>query len=241
MEVLMLRHLAPLGFLLLLAACNTPLPLLERESTAILPEAILDDMRPGEGEFAPDLVYVTEAAETRRNDFDKVMLDPIMFFMPVEQARSLKPDDRQTLLNNFQILMGRALDQDYLLALEPQPGTVRVQFAVLPSTTEPVAMDTVALVAREDPEKQVVSDAITSPLAPGADLLVEALWTDAVTGEVLGATVDRHFGQASFEGGQFKSWADVNRYLEAYAKLIRYRLCRFRGLDSCIPPAAPLG
>src|SRR3546814_3501546 len=78
-------------------------------------------------------------------------------------------------------------------------------------------MDTVAMVAREDPEKGMVIDTLASPLAKSADLLVEALWNDAVTGEVLGATVDHHFGQAAFDGPSFGSWAEVNRYLEAYA------------------------
>jgi hypothetical protein len=87
----------------------------------------------------------------------------------------------------------------------------------------------------------VVSDALVSPLSHEADLLVEAEWTDAVTGEVLGATIDRHFGQASFDPATLKSWADVNRVLEAYAVIIRYRLCRFRGGDDCTVPAAPLG
>ena len=137
--------------------------------------------------------------------------------------------------------MARQLEQDFLLALEPQRGTVRVQFAVLPATREPVAMDTVAMVARVDPNKEVVTEAFSSPLVQGVDMLVEAEWTDAVTGEVLGATVDRHFGQTRFDGGALKSWADVNRYLEAYAALVRYRLCRFRGREDCVQPGAPLG
>ena len=96
-------------------------------------------------------------------------------------------------------------------------------------------------IARQDPEKQIVVDTLASPLAKSADLLVESLWTDAVTGEVLGATVDRHFGQTGFDSTSFKSWADVNRYLEAYAVLVRYRLCSYRGGADCVAPAAPLG
>jgi hypothetical protein len=173
--------------------------------------------------------------------YDKVMIDPIIYFAPPEAQRRISPDDRQTLLNNFHILMGREIGKDYLLAIEPQRGTVRVQFALLPATSEPVAMDTVAMVAREDPNTQVVVDNLASPIEPGADLLVESLWTDAVTGEVLGAAVDRHFGQGRFDGASFKNWAEVNRYLEAYAVLIRYRICRFRGGTDCVPPAAPAG
>jgi len=232
------RRLIATTVLLLVAACAGMLPS-DPYSSAILPPEIRAELSPGEGSFAPDQMYVSEAAAGRR--FDKVMLDPIIFFMPLQTQRSLSPEDRQTLLNNFHILMGRQLGKDYLLAVEPQRGTVRVQFALLPETREEVMMDTVAMVAREDPEKQIVVDTLASPLTPSPNLLIESLWTDAVTGEVLGATVDRHFGQASFDGDSFKSWAEVNRYLEAYAQLIRYRLCRYRGGETCAAPAAPLG
>ena len=241
----MLSRVVSAGIVCLLAACSgtdkTVDSPADRDSTAILPANVLDDLQPGQEEFSPDLVYVSDSARAGSGGYDKILIDPIMYFAPLERRRSLSSGDRQTLLNNFQVLMGRQLEQDFLLALEPQRGTVRVQFAVLPSTREPVALDTVAMVARVDPNKQVVTDAFASPLVQGADLLVEAEWTDAVTGEVLGATVDRHFGQTSFDGGALKSWADVNRYLEAYAVLIRYRLCRFRGREDCTPPRPPLG
>ncbi|MGF1593487.1 MAG: DUF3313 family protein [Kiloniellaceae bacterium] len=234
-----MARLVAVAFLItMLAGCAAP-PAEERATSAILPAEVQERLHAGESDLAPDLYFAGEGVEGRR--FDKVMIDPIIFFAPLEAPRTIDPDDRQTLLNNFHILMGRELGKDYLLAIEPQRGTVRVQFALLPVTREEVAMDTVAMVAREDPEKQIVVDTLASPIAEGVDLLVEALWTDAVTGEVLGATVDRHFGQAGFGGASFKTWAEVNRYLEAYAALIRYRLCRFRGDADCTPPLAPLG
>jgi hypothetical protein len=233
----MVRIVAVAFLMTMLAGCAAT-PAEERATSAILPAEVQERLHAGESELAPDLYFAGEGVEDRR--FDKVMIDPIIFFAPLEAPRTISPDDRQTLLNNFHILMGRELGKDYLLSIEPQRGTVRVQFALLPETREEVAMDTVAMVAREDPEKQIVIDTLASPIAEGVDLLVEALWTDAVTGEVLGATVDRHFGQVSF-GGAFESWAEVNRYLEAYAALIRYRLCRFRGDTDCAPPPDRLG
>jgi hypothetical protein len=233
------RLLLSTAVLLLLAGCAALQPSGANHTSAILPPEVLANLQPGESDLAPDFYYVSDAAKNR--SYDKVMIDPIIYFSPLELERSISPEDRQTLLNNFHILMGRQLGKDFLLAIEPQRGTVRVQFALLPATQEEVAMDTVAMVAREDPEKQIVVDTLASPLAEGADLLVEALWTDAVTGEVLGATIDNHFGQISFDGAAFKSWADVNRYLEAYAVLIRYRLCGYRRGVDCVAPPAPLG
>lgn len=235
----MVRLVAVAFLMVLLAGCAAPPPAEEGFTSAILPAEVQVRLHAGESELAPDFYFAGEGVEGRR--FDKVMIDPIIYFAPLEAPRTISPDDRQTLLNNFHILMGRELGKDYHLSIEPQRGTVRVQFALLAETREEVAMDTVAMVAREDPEKQIVIDTLDSPIAEGVDLLVEALWTDAVTGEVLGATVDRHFGQVSFGDASFETWAEVNRYLEAYAALIRYRLCRFRGDTDCTPPPNPLG
>jgi len=234
----MLRQVMCTATVVLLAACAGQEPKSQGETSAILPTEIQSELRPGEGDFAPDMVYITQRARSLR--YDKILLDPMLYFSPLEQMRRVSSSDRQILLNNFHILMSRELAKDFTLVVAPQAGAVRVQFAILPATEEPVALDTVAMVARSGPESQVASDALTGPLVHDADLLVEAEWTDSVTGEVLGATVDRHFGQTSLDAGGLKSWRDVNRLLEAYAVLVRYRLCRFLGATDCTAPAAAL-
>src|SRR3546814_15575551 len=93
-----------------------------------------------------------------------------MLRRPPESTRTHTLFPYTTLFRSFHILMGRQLGNDFLLAIEPQRGTVRVQFALLPQTDEAVAMDTVAMVAREDPEKGMVIDTLASPLAKSADL-----------------------------------------------------------------------
>src|SRR3546814_3061378 len=81
-------------------------------TSAILPEEIVAKLQPGDSDLAPDLYYVSDAAAGR--NFDKVMIDPIIYFAPLEDMRSISPEDRQTLLNNFHILMGRQLGNDFL-------------------------------------------------------------------------------------------------------------------------------
>ena len=128
----MLRPLISGGLLVLLAACAAMESGAERETSAILSKKLQAELRPGQGDYAPDLVYVSEKAHNV--SYDKILIDPIMYFLPLETPRRISPADRQTLLNNFHVLMARELGKDFLLALEPQRGTVRVQFAVLPST-----------------------------------------------------------------------------------------------------------
>src|SRR3546814_16348310 len=112
-------------------------------TSAIVPDEIKGQMRAGESDLAPDFYYVAPASEGR--SYDKVMIDPIIYFAPLEQRRTISPEDRQTLHNNFHILMGHRLGNDFVLSPEPQRGTVRVQFALMPETREEVALDTLAM------------------------------------------------------------------------------------------------
>lgn len=231
----MLRRLICTASLVLVTACAGQERAEPGETSAILPVEIQADLRPGEGEFAPDLVYVS--ARARSGSYDKIMLDPMLYYAPLQEMQRVSSGDRQVLLNNFHILMSRELAKDFTLVEEPQAGAVRVQFAVLPTTFEPVALDTIAMVARSNPETLTTTEVLIGPVIHEADLVVEAEWTDSVTGEVLGATVDRHFGQAPGHGATLKDWGDVNRVLENYAALIRYRLCLFRKAQNCTAPA----
>ncbi|WP_420347333.1 DUF3313 domain-containing protein [Pelagibius sp.] len=207
--------------------------------SAILPPEVRAQLQPGEGPYAPDQVYASPAASP--NAYDSILLDPLLYFAPLEQMRLVSPDDRQVLLNNLYILLRAELAKDYSLVRFPAAGVARVQFAILPETRDAVVLDTVSTVEPGSGEAAVVQDMLASPLLKGRAFVIEAEWTDSVTGEVLGATVDRNFGRRSIDADPIRSWADVNALLRDYAVLLRYRLCRFREGEDCVTPPAPLG
>lgn len=200
-------------------------------SSAILPAEIRDDLQPGRADFAPDLVYIAQPASEVR--YDKILLDPLLYFAPLEQMRLVSPGDRQILMNNFYLLLSRELEKDFTLVRFPEPGAARVQFAVLPVTADAVALDTVSTVTPGSGDDAVVQDLLASPLLKGREFIVEAEWTDSQSGAVLGATVDRHFGRKAIDPDALTSWTDVNELLQDYAVLIRYRLCQYRGAADC--------
>ncbi len=226
-------------FALTAAGCASTAPQGGATGSAILPPEVRAQLQPGEGSYAPDQFYASPAAS--RGAYDRILLDPLLYFAPLEQMRLVSPDDRQVLLNNLYILLREALAEDYTLVRFPAAGVARVQFAVLPETRDPVVLDTVSTVEPGSAEAEVVRDMLASPLLKGRAFIIEAEWTDSVTGEVLGATVDRNFGRPSIDPGPIESWADVNTLLRDYAALLRYRLCRFRGGEDCVAPPAPLG
>jgi hypothetical protein len=59
--------------------------------------------------------------------------------------------------------------------------------------------------------------------------------TDAQTGELLAAAVDKRMGGRTLASAE-TSWTDVNNILAYWAQLTRFRLCEQQGRAGCAPP-----
>ncbi len=70
------------------------------------------------------------------------------------------------------------------------------------------------------------------------EAVVEAKFTDAHTGEVLFAAVDRRVGGRRPGTEVFDSWDDVHQAFRYWAEKVRYRLCQQRGGSQSVPPNA---
>src|SRR3546814_20420054 len=101
----MLRCLSSIVVLSLLAACAGLQGPAMTTTSALVPDAIKGQMRAGESALAPDFYYVAPASEGRSSD--KVLIDPLIYFSPLTQRRTISPEDRQTLPHNLTILVGR--------------------------------------------------------------------------------------------------------------------------------------
>jgi hypothetical protein len=64
---------------------------------------------------------------------------------------------------------------------------------------------------------------------------VEVKVTDASTGELLGAAVDRRIADRNLETAM-NTWDAVTKVEEIWAKLFAYRLCVLRGEKDCLAP-----
>jgi hypothetical protein len=76
---------------------------------------------------------------------------------------------------------------------------------------------------------------VTGKPAFVGEATVEAKVTDARTGELLAAGIDRRVGGDKIEAS-VDSWNDVNKILELWSKYFRFRLCKMRGERECTLP-----
>ncbi len=127
------------------------------------------------------------------------------------------------------------LGKDYFIVHQPGPGTLRIQAALTEAEESTIGLDTVSSVV---PQMRVMSEA--KYLATGTagfvgKASVEAKITDAKTGELLLAGVDRRAGSKNVKGS-FNTWNDIEEANLYWAYQVDYRLCKLRAMtEDCVP------
>ena len=168
--------------------------------------------------------------------YSKISLDPIVIWRRAELQQEGAPmEDLQRVANNFYQLLHKELSKDYEMVKELGPNTMRIQVALTDVEASWAAVDTVTSVIPAGVGISAGKEFITGKPAFVGEASIEAKVTDARTGQLLLALVDRRVGGNEIEAS-VDNWDDVNRIIEIWSKLGRFRLCKLRGGEDCLKP-----
>ena len=227
------RFILVLVFLVLTACATT------QQASDVGTSGFLGDysiLQKGAGDHEALRRYVNPIADWK--NYTKVMIDPVQLWMG--QSSPLRNISREERIRLASLLFGKIRDgllADYRVVREPGPHVMRISVALTEAKTSNVIMDTISSVL---PTGYVVSG--TKSLATGTGTYVgaasvEAKITDAETGTLLAAAVDRRGGTKGLSGVT-SEWSDVEESFQFWASTLRYRLCQWRGEHSCVQPKA---
>ena len=192
-------------------------------------------LKPGKGPDQAALRYISPAADFRR--YKAILVAPVLFYSSA--GKDLSPRNRQTLANNFYIALSSELGKDYKLVGRPQPDTIRLQFAITEATTKKVGLDTVSTVLPIGFAVKAVKTKFKGNPGFTGTFAIEFKVTDATSGKLIAAGIDKRAGGLGFSGDHFDKWDDVDQAMDLYAKISRYRLCRERRDTDCVAPPTP--
>jgi len=166
--------------------------------------------------------------------YSKILLDPIMIWRRAELRQEGAPiADLQRVANNFYFLLKKELSKDYEMVQEPGPRTIRIQVALTDVQSSWAAVDTITSITPIGIGLSAGQEFITGKPAWVGEVSTEFKVTDARTGKLLAAGVDRRVGGNEIEAS-VDDWDDVNRIIEIWSKMARYRLCMNRGGKGCL-------
>ncbi|MCH7615130.1 MAG: DUF3313 domain-containing protein [Nitrospinae bacterium] len=169
--------------------------------------------------------------------YSKVMVEPVTVWLGKDsQLLDVSPEDRLRMANDLWSKLIEVLRKDYEIVHHPGPRTLRIQAAITEAEESSMVLDTVSSVV---PQMRVMSEAkylVTGTAGFVGKASAEAKITDAQTGELLLAGVDRRAGSKNVRGA-LNSWNDVEEVHAYWAYQVGYRLCELRGMTlDCIPP-----
>ena len=160
--------------------------------------------------------------------YDKAILEPVTAWRTQDsQLADVSEEDLQELVSLLYAEVEPVLGKHFELVDEPGPGTLRFRLALTEAGESSVPLDLVSTII---PIGRVLSTA--KMLATGThgfvgSASVEAEVTDAQTGEVLAAAVDRRVGGKSLSGVT-SSWDDVRQSFEVWAERLGERLAEWK-------------
>jgi hypothetical protein len=188
--------------------------------------------RGGQGEAI--LVYHNPRAHWET--YNRVVLAPVLVWAPGEIGKKGAPEEElDRIARNFYELLSEEVSRDYEMVEERGPGTLRIQAVI---TDVQRTWETGAQVSSEDPVQRglgTLEEYSTGKPLYSVEVRAEFKITDAQSGRLLHASVDRRFGGNVVEGSRGR-WQDVNTVLRFWAEQIRFTLCRLRGGADCIQP-----
>ena len=178
------------------------------------------------------MFYRNEKIDPKK--YSKVLIDPVLIYTP-KDASSDEMADQKHLTNNFFRYLNNELKQDTPIVTKPEPGTVRYQIAITSAEESNRFLETMSFFPPYGLGISVGKDFITGKPTGVGEITLEIKAVDALTGELLGAALDRRVGGKEF-AGIGDTWDDANNAMQYWAKRLRYVNCQNAGRTNCMQP-----
>jgi hypothetical protein len=176
--------------------------------------------------------YVNPKVDVKQ--YTMVMIDPVL----VQKDAVLDKDERenyQKLANNAYVYVTQALAKDYRIVKAPEPGTMRIQMAIVDADSSKPVRNTLSTIVPVGMALSLVKYTATGKQAGVGEITMEIKITDASTGELLGAALDRRVGGKELSK-LWSGWHNADDALQYWAKKVSFALCDMRGGTNCVKP-----
>ena len=209
------------GSVLLLTACSTvqKAPIQQADLHCGLIGKYCNMLTPGTDKQMA-LRYVNPAAQWTQ--YNKILIAPVTYWGS-EEAK-IPQSDQQTLVNYFQQALKDQLGKKFQVVNEPGPGVMTLTVALTDAESATPVMRSISMIV---PQAHLLSNISylatgTFPFVGGAQ--VEAKVTDSVSGQVLGAIVDKRLGGGSMATGFQWQWGDVENAMNFWSETAANKL-----------------
>jgi Protein of unknown function (DUF3313) len=171
------------------------------------------------------MVYVNPNAQWKQ--YDKILLEPVEFWDSPDTTVS--PADQHMLTAYFYNQLKTDLEKDFTIVDQGGAGVLVLQVALTNATTATPGLRSVSVVI---PQARILNG--LQSLATGSYAFVgsaegEMKVTDALTGQLLAAAIDKREGGIALSAAAQWQWGDAENAMNYWAHKISARLLELQG------------
>jgi len=150
--------------------------------------------------------------------YNKVIVEVVGFFG--SDTAKVPLTDQQMLTDLFRKTLNDELAKKYQVVDQPGPGAARVRVAILDAEAATPGVRSVTMVV---PQMRLLTTGVSLvtgkyPFSGGAQAAMKI--SDSVTGQILGAGVDRRTGGGSIQAAAQWQWGDAENAIKKWCELI---------------------
>jgi len=176
--------------------------------------------------------YVNPKVDIKQ--YTKVLINPVLVYGYMELDKD-ELENHQKLANNAYVYVMQALEKDYRIVKAPEPGTLRIEMAIVNADSAKPVRNTFSTIVPVGIALSLVKYTATGKQAGVGEITVEMKITDASTGELLGAALDRRVGGKELSK-LWSGWHNADDALKYWAKRLSFAICDMRGDAKCVKP-----
>lgn len=204
--------------LMLVAGCATTQRLAVQDQPAVcqfLGDEACEALKPGaKGEAG--LRYVNPNAQWTQ--YDKAIVEAVGFFS--SDVDKVPPKEQEALTALFHQSLTEALAKRYEIVEERGPGVMQVQVAIMDAEAATPGARSISMVIPQTRLLASGASLVTGKYPFSGEGQASVKVTDAVTGQILGAAVDRRAGGGSVKTAAVWEWGDVENAIETWSEMI---------------------
>jgi hypothetical protein len=171
------------------------------------------------------LIYINSSAQWTK--YNKIMLEPVEFWDAGDSGVS--PSDQHMLTAYFYNVLKEDLQKHFTLVDQGGPGVMILQVALTNASAATPVLRSVSVVIPQARILNGVQSLATGSYAFVGSAQAEMKATDAETGDLLAAAVDkREGGMAVSSAAQWK-WGDAENAMNFWAERVATRLLEMQG------------
>ncbi len=190
-------------------------------------------MRPGSDDEGLRVYRNPKAPAIIRNS-EAIVLAPVQLWLGDDSG--LTKEQAGQLAEYFYATLYKNLAEDYRMLEAPEPGALYFEVALTGAEGADVTRDIISKTVAPARLLSTAASKLTGePMFQGS-AAIEAKISEAASGEVLVASMDRRVGGNAINTDTLKTWGDVYAIMDFWAASIRFKLCSARGSGDCQAP-----